>query len=110
MARNKQAQIDLRSRRQFLQSVGQTSAMLTVASASPILFANDITLACSDPEAASGEGLRRSMNYQPIVNSKQTTKNCRSCSYYSADNSSCGYCQIFSGIVNVDGSCDVWSA
>lgn len=97
---------ELHSRRFFLNLMVPAVAGLVAIAVAPSIAAKGT--ACSDPEAESDEGLRKSMNYQPIAG--DGAKSCLKCTFYTAEGAEgCGRCQIFSGIVNVDGSCDAWS-
>lgn len=97
---------ELHTRRHFLSLMAPAAVGLAALLVTPGLAAKEI--ACSDPEAESDEGLRTSMNYQPIAD--DAAKSCLKCTFYTAEGAEgCGRCQIFSGIVNGDGSCDAWS-
>lgn len=97
----------LHTRRRLLALIAPTAVGLLAAAVAPGLAAKG--MACSDPEAESSEGLRRSMNYQVIAT--DAAKSCLKCTFYTAaDPEGCGRCQILSGVVNVDGSCDAWSS
>lgn len=97
---------ELYTRRHFLCLIAPAAAGLVAIAVAPSIAAKGI--ACSDPEAESDEGLRKSMNYKPIAG--DAAKSCLKCTSYTAEGAEgCGRCQILSGIVNVDGSCDAWS-
>lgn len=96
-----------RTRRRLLSLLAPGAVGLAFTLVVPSLAAKEI--ACADPEADSDEGLRKSMNYRVI--GKDVEKTCLKCTFYTAEDvAGCGRCQIFSGVVNGDGSCDAWSS
>ncbi len=66
---------------------------------------------CSNPDdwSLSESGLRKANNYTEL--SADPEKNCLNCAFFKADapDSSCGQCEIFTGIAHKDGHCDSWS-
>lgn len=95
-------------RRKFLRSSGILAVGVTASTHSIVLHASQKFIACDDPDAVNIEGLRRSMNYQPV--SDDLKKICQRCVFFGkSDLPGCGYCQIFSGTVGASGSCDSWS-
>jgi|SRR5690606_21665013 hypothetical protein len=94
------------TRRDFLALMPPAALGLAAALVAPGIAARGV--ACADPEAESDEGLRASMNYRVIA--RDAARRCATCTFYRPEDAEgCGRCDIFSGIVNVDGVCDAWS-
>lgn len=67
---------------------------------------------CANPDdwSLSENGLRKANNYTEL--STDPEKNCLNCAFFKADEaaeSSCGQCEIFTGVAHSNGYCDSWS-
>jgi hypothetical protein len=64
---------------------------------------------CADPaKLDSGQmSIRESLNY--VETSKDPTKVCGGCGFFTEPKGNCGSCMIFNGPANMNGHCDSWS-
>ncbi len=66
---------------------------------------------CANPDdwSLSEGGLRIANNYTEL--SEDPEKNCSNCAFFKPEaTTSCGQCDIFTGIAHANGYCDSWSA
>jgi hypothetical protein len=96
------------SRRKLLERGVQMSVGgALIATAGNAVAADKV---CADPNAMdSGQkSIRMSLNY--VEMSPDPTKGCAACGFFTADNTGCGQCMIFTGPANPKGHCDSWAA
>ncbi|MGE0283868.1 MAG: hypothetical protein AB7E79_03620 [Rhodospirillaceae bacterium] len=83
-------------------------AGLAVLGASRAVSAGQAAI-CADPNKLdSGQmSIRESLNY--VETSKDPTKVCSGCGFFTEPQGNCGNCMIFNGPANMNGHCDSWS-